>query len=1241
MSLPSFTADDSSYEVPGTVSNTDSPPSAPTDGPSVFERFVHNFLNETNIKWLLVLGAAIVFASSLMLVGREFENWPASLKYLTILGYTSALFGAAEIGRLRLGLKTTAQVLHGLTLFLIPICFLSLHWASSSGIMGSRMAVAEAIGLGIPATAFAWFAASRILNYLLRGQQPTYLAAYLILSLAGAMPVIANPFAAFGVALVLWATMSIGTVKINRYLFWMAEENRWPRIFAFFPSLLLGVLFLLTTGLRCAPRMSLEWIGFGCTLVAVPILLTARTVAQVFRQRTGDLVRPLPMSIVLPMFAGLSVLALGIGLSFSHFPRTFALVPSCAVATGLLLTAAFETRHRAFVWASLILVTMTWQFSPTLFRDIALSVSQSAAHALNQQRLPIAFYGITYVPLILGMSVLYRRLNRQQTTPLFAPLGAYSLALTIVLQLVALTHPIAAMTVSVVNVFLFPCLAWLQRRAQVTHFALASMILAAISFAGFWNSIFRTQFDSIQTLAAVAVVGSLLSITRVTDRIVAAITTKPTVKTDSQPGMEPFIPECIGELTGLLLSFISGICWLLAIVRGDVGYLNNPVSLLHVALPLATFVIHTIRTQQLLAGYAFWLLLAAGAVQVSVLQDVPYANILEFATVLLTATSLCGSVYLKHAFGTAALPKNPIEPRTDGELAKAPGRLAAFLIPLNTLSTAVLTAGLIAYHLPMTARLLLLHQPMPSIFAFTISVMWMVGAMFVLQSRLAATVSGCVLPLLGVAIATTCSSNYSLPLFETLLAATITVSISYLLLKLTDQEVPRVCRGVCCAWMIGLALLTLPFFSLEMRFIAVIVLPLLAVTEFRSMSRSEQSHFAILANLHVLVTIPGLIGWPPIAELLGGTPQLLSPQVLQMSFLILLISRLCFQRLAKSLDRDVCSLWAMLLQLAAVPCALMTLFHGDTTFAGLLFMIAGFCVVAITELTEAIRTQSERWVWVFLSAIAVATLWLISNHVFVPGAGLTQLLLLLVAIALLTCSRYSRTSTQLGILSRPFQQVGLVLPTIVAGLAMVKLSTDDREFVQGVQSLAVFGCSGLYFHQWILNRRKGYLLYAGLLVNLAFLCLWKTLQVTDPQFYLVPVGFSILGLVEILRAELPKSSHDPLRYLGALTILVSPVFQILDGSWLHMMSLMVLGVLIVLLSIGLQLKALLFTGTAFIVADLIAMSIRSSLDNPMFLWLGGLTLGISVIALAAFCENHRDRVLARIRSLSALLATWD
>jgi hypothetical protein len=66
-----------------------------------------------------------------------------------------------------------------------------------------------------------------------------------------------------------------------------------------------------------------------------------------------------------------------------------------------------------------------------------------------------------------------------------------------------------------------------------------------------------------------------------------------------------------------------------------------------------------------------------------------------------------------------------------------------------------------------------------------------------------------------------------------------------------------------------------------------------------------------------------------------------------------------------------------------------------------------------------------------------------------------------------------------------------------------------------------------------------------------------------------------------------------------------------------------------------------YAGTAFLAADLAAMVVRGSLDNASLLWIVGILLGAAVIALAAYCERHRELMLQRVRMLAARLESWE
>src|SRR5207248_4553666 len=127
------------------------------------------------------------------------------------------------------------------------------------------------------------------------------------------------------------------------------------------------------------------------------------------------------------------------------------------------------------------------------------------------------------------------------------------------------------------------------------------------------------------------------------------------------------------------------------------------------------------------------------------------------------------------------------------------------------------------------------------------------------------------------------------------------------------------------------------------------------------------------------------------------------------------------------------------------------------------------------------------------------------------------------------------------------------------------------------------------------ERQKWLLVVSALILDCALGMLWRELAWTDPQLFLMPLGLSILGLVELLRAEIPRPMHDPLRYAGALVVLVSPTFHIVGGSWLHLFTLMAASVVVTLMSIGLRVRALMYTGVAFLIADLVAVLVRGSI----------------------------------------------
>ncbi len=248
--------------------------------------------------------AAIVLASSLMLVTRQWTTWSTELKFLTILAYTFATYYSGRVARMRLGLLTTGRVMELLSLLLMPLCFIALGLLDESAYSG--MPLVEKILLVVPALGLTIHASSRIFNDILRGSQPTFLISYVLLAAAGVLEPMSSPLTAGLFVIATWLITSVGVIKVNRHIFWLTEETRQPRVFAFLPIALLGGMFLTLVATKALPLIALHWLGSVCVLFACTILLTARSAAEVFKQRTGNLVRPLPWSLMAPLVIGLS-----------------------------------------------------------------------------------------------------------------------------------------------------------------------------------------------------------------------------------------------------------------------------------------------------------------------------------------------------------------------------------------------------------------------------------------------------------------------------------------------------------------------------------------------------------------------------------------------------------------------------------------------------------------------------------------------------------------------------------------------------------------------------------------------------------------------------------------------------------------------------------------------------------------------------------------------------------------------
>ena len=1227
--------------------------SSPAPGRSIVEQFIENFFHETSIKWMLMVGAAIVFGSSLMLVTRHWTTWPGSLKFLTVLGYTTAIYLISDVCRARLGLARTAMVLQGLTVMLLPTSYIALSWFLRENSANSFLGIVQIIGLMILALAMTWFAAGRIFDHWLRGRQTVFLASYLLLSVAGALPTVEHSWLSGVFVFACWSVMTVGVIKVNRHVFWLTEENRWPRVFGFLPISILASLFAIVVALKSVGSLPIEWMGLPSVLVGATVLLTARSVTHVFRQRTGDLVRPLPWNIIAPLFVGLVLVAVGVCLSFYGFSyvgnTTIAAVPTVATAAVLLLLVARDTRHAAFVWTALVLITVTYQSTPTLMADLVQYIKSAAASAVQESRLPIAFYGLTYLPLILVYAWVSRRLELGGEILFSKPLKRFATLLTIALFMLSATHVKALHMVSGLNVGLFLALAVLLRDRRYIFGMLAALLAAAATFIPFAKVVYAIEISDGHTLTSLLVLATSMILTRFPDRLCGLIRL-PKSEFDGLFVYGDGRQRPLFYTTGQVVLVLLSVYWFAQTITIQ-SITWQPMHFVHCFLLLSAWIQVTIRSGHYLAGLSVWSIAATSLGCLIANLGMPISQAVGWATVVFASCSAVSGLSMNWLYRRRGSELSWQDLRASlgidfSKLTVFPvsfdrvGRqvFAALVVPLGDLAWLAMMALLLVVHIPQLVLTVITLVPLETPWVTTIAVVWAVVPAALQQSRATAIFTTCTLPAFCSALVISLlpgQLNYG----AQLLIWSIVVCLESLVLNVIKDPVSEKCRYVCNVWAILVNVLSCMSFDPIFRAAGCCSLAVLYLSNDLRNHRQYLAPWAILANVQVLLLAAYLGGMNGAAISLLQLPNIL----VSGGGLLLLamgISLFVFELRIRNWESQLIQQWVTVLRCSIGLQVVAAFGLARQLVIEQVFIETAMALLAAAELASAIRLQSRHRVWTFLAVLAVMFAWLGAQQVIQLGIGASQIILIAVTIFFIALGNILSGHATLGFSARVFARVGDAGPALIAVFAVIREMTGNTIAWQGLNALALFTAAGLYFFRWLHDGSKRHVVASGAILNVALILLWRSFGWHDFQLYLVPLGLSILGLTEILSGDLPRATHTPLRYVGALTILVSPVFQILDGSWLHIITLMVLSVLVVLLAIGLRVRALINTGSAFLLAGLVAMVVRSSIDHPSLLWISGFGLGIAVIALAAYCENHREKLLTKIRLMSAELATW-
>ncbi|MBL9081965.1 MAG: hypothetical protein JNK76_09185 [Planctomycetales bacterium] len=1210
---------------------------ARSDTKSAKPGFYDNFLQDRNIKWILASGAAILLGSSVMLVTSQWSGYSAVLKEAIILAYTYGIFAAGKYGYERVGLRRTGTMLLALAVLLAPAACAALPWvwqAESWNVgFGLLLAACGALSYRIGSQAFRHF---------LLAPQPTLTASYVLLALAGGILPLLTWAQAPWMAGVLWMVFAVGACKGNRRVFWLLEEHRRPRIVGFFPLALLGAQFLGVFALVYAERTSLAWCGFGCVLTAVPLLLAADALAAVFQQRTGDLVRPLPSSILSPLLCGLLLVAAGVVLSGTEIAggRPLALVPSAALAAGLLALTARRTGRGEFVYAGVALVVVAYRFLPVYAAEAVRALLQNAAAAIHEPRLPIAYYGFTFVPLLAAFSALGVWRARRGDELFAAPLRRSAIGLSLAFLALAITHEKAMFPAAATLTLVFAAQAVAFRNRLLVVPGIVGLVLASFGLPHFYNGVLLAgplAFTGLPLWGADAEFACLLIVTvlllatsKVADRAIRRLplpSSSQTLDPLALDFLESPLRRTSLTLTGMLMAL-----WAYRLATSPFQLPSLPLQFGVVALGLSQAWLHR-HTAASVAAVGFANIVVGYALGEMLPSENAYFIV---QTVVLLAQWSLGMAFKARPRSRAAQTFGPaLRFCTSAGLRFG---FAAMALPLHGFCT--LTDWIVVDQWGLWIPSLLLLS-------------WAFAAAYLERSRTLLTLAAVALfAYVGSALRCGDDAAFAWALPAWVVTAAMLVAARRISKRLSSDlakftaPLDYLASGASLMLFVGSCFT----FSLPAT-VAGLTAPLVLGLSLVAAERSQlyRLPFALL-NARLLLMAFGLmepslenVGQLTFADIAANAPSLALVTALSLAAWRYATRRddADEQSLPTEIGKAQCA--ALALVVAGLMCASLAL--PSLAPLSLIAAVATFVVCITLELVAACQTGDERRVWSAQLLAAVGIGYLASFRVIHFGQGWSMYVCLLVGAALWLVAKLAERSPTTAVLCRPFRTTAALMPAGTVGLALYRhlylyeILRRPTPWL-GWNSLALLLAAAFYFRRGVEARDRRYTVAAATILNLAIALLWRELRFVDPQFYMIPLGITVLTLVELLEREIPADYRNPLRYVGALVILVSPTFHIVDGSWLHLFSLMVAAVVVLLAGIGLRTRAMVYAGTAFLLADLAAMVVRGSIDHPELLWVAGLGLGAAILGLGAACELGRERVQQRVRAIGSALESW-
>jgi hypothetical protein len=174
------------------------------------------------------------------------------------------------------------------------------------------------------------------------------------------------------------------------------------------------------------------------------------------------------------------------------------------------------------------------------------------------------------------------------------------------------------------------------------------------------------------------------------------------------------------------------------------------------------------------------------------------------------------------------------------------------------------------------------------------------------------------------------------------------------------------------------------------------------------------------------------------------------------------------------------------------------------------------------------------------------------------------------------------------------------------------------------------------------TRRARLSTLAALVLNTGLVLLFLDLGLEHLGFYGLPIGATLLVLVQAERARLSRSARFYLQNLGVGVICVSASIETFHAGGLDsFVLLLVLCFCGIFAGLALRVRAFLFCSTGVLVGTVLGQLVRGSIELALPIWILVTSLGMALIGLTVFLSLKRQQLLAWYRLVTEDFLSWD